>query len=134
MRNLSIFRSSFPLLALILLFGCASKRNETRILLFTDNVHQNIERSLQEASSSGGWEIKKVSHPDSLTVAFMQEFSAVVTTFSSLNRLDHRGVTSLKRYLESGAGGVVAVKDTLDLQPGWPWLAAWNVAETKSMI
>lgn len=32
----------------------------------------------------------------------------------------------MKRYLEAGGGGIVAVRDTLHSQNGWTWLSFWN--------
>lgn len=130
MRYLFNMKNSFPLLVTaILLVTCTSKRDETKILLLTDNSNRPLEEQMQEFAGKSGWIVEKVSHPDSLKEEFIQQFSSVVTSFSSLSHLDHRAVITIKRYLEAGGGGIVAIKDTIHSQREWRWLSAWNEIE-----
>jgi cytochrome c len=108
----------------ILLINCTGRRDETRILYFAGS--DQYESQLVNAAAPHGWVIEKVSGQQTLTEDFIQGFSGIVLTFSALNDLDHRSVVTLKRYLEAGGGGIVAIKDTLHAQDGWLWLEAWN--------
>ncbi|MEX1239135.1 MAG: PQQ-dependent sugar dehydrogenase [Cyclobacteriaceae bacterium] len=122
------------LLIWILLIACTSKRNEIKILLLADHDAVLLEEKLQELAATSGWRIETVSDPNAFNEDFLKEFSGVVTTFSGLGDLDDRSVTTLKRYLEAGGGGIVAVKDTTHSQNGWPWLAAWNNTQTGKQL
>ena len=134
MRYFSKLKNSCWLfLVPLFLFACSSRRADIKILLFTRDANHELEDRLREAGRSE-WIIEKVSDPNLLTDDFMQEFSSVVTTFSSLNHLDHRSVATLKRYFEAGGGGVVAIKDTLHSQQDWAWLVAWNHAEPDTQL
>lgn len=93
-----------------------------------------MEEALQEVAAKSGWEIESVSASESFIDDSLQRYSTVVLTFSDINRLDHRAITSLKRYLEAGGGGVVAVKDTLHSKQDWPWLASWNKIDGGSQV
>ena len=85
-----------------------------------------MEERIMTSAEGSGWTVERATDPDSLTEAYIQQFSAVVTTFSAIGHLDHRAVTNLKRYLEAGGGGIVAIKDTTHSQHEWPWLSSWN--------
>lgn len=129
MKNLSIKNSCFLLLVLPFLISCttkSTKRSETKILFFTDKDNPQVEEPLQNIAENSGWGIEKVTdlsyfHEDSL-----QQFSCIYTFFSTFSGLNHRAIIAVKRYLEAGGGGVVAVKDTVHTQREWPWLLAWH--------
>jgi cytochrome c len=103
-----------------------SKRAHTKILLYTDKPATLLEEPLQQVAAKSGWAITKVMGAAYFGEDSLQGISSIVIPFSALNRLDHRAIASLKRYLEAGGGGVVAIKDTVHTQPGWPWLQKWN--------
>lgn len=129
MKNLTLKYCSNLLLVLAFLINCTSKslqRTETKILYFTDKANPQVEESLRNITERSGWDMTKGAdlqyfHEDSL-----QQFSSIFITFSSLNQLNHRAINAMKRYLEAGGGGVVAVKDTVHTQHEWPWLRSWN--------
>jgi cytochrome c len=103
-----------------------SKRAHTKILLYTDKPATLLEEPLQQVAAKSGWAITKAMGAAYFGEDSLQGISSIVIPFSALNRLDHRAIASLKRYLEAGGGGVVAIKDTVYTQPGWPWLQKWN--------
>jgi cytochrome c len=109
----------------------AVKREQTRILLYTDKPATQLEESLQQAAAKAGWTITRAADMTSFGEDSLQGISSIILPFSALHTLDHRAVTSLKRYLEAGGGGVVAVKDTLHTLTGWPWLQAWNESQVS---
>lgn len=113
------------LLALII-FSCTSRRDETKILLLASHDDPRLEENLQDLAGSAGWSVEKIEDAGALNDDFVKQFSSIVTTYSTISELDHRSVTVLKRYLEAGGGGIVAVKDTLHSQNEWPWLSPWN--------
>jgi len=120
------------LLIWILLIACTPKRNETKILLLAE--HDNLEQQLQEVKGNQGWNIENASGRQIVNEDFIKQFSSVVVTFSSLSQLDDRSLTILKRYLEAGGGGIVAIKDSLHSKNEWPWLASWNTAEPGAQL
>lgn len=106
-----------------------AKRSETRTLVYADTSGLYIEEQLQHTTETSAESYIKAAdlayfHDDSL-----RQFSSLLLPFSALNRFDHRAITALKRYAEAG-GGMVAIKDTLLTQKGWPWLMAWNDLQT----
>lgn len=117
------------LLVTVLLSSCTPPRSETRILYFSSAEHSILEEQLREVAEEPGWQVLKVSDPASLSDDFLRQFSGLVLRFSDVDQLDHRAVTSLKRYMEAGGGGVVAVKDTLHSKQDWNWLVLWNNTE-----
>jgi cytochrome c len=122
MRSIGLF-----LLTLSFFTACTSQRSETRIV-FYDGEHapRAYEEKVRKAAEKEGWSVTKATDEGFFQDDSLQQFSSIFITFSALNKLDHKGLTALKRYLEAGGGGVVAVKDTLHTQSGWPWLEAWN--------
>lgn len=119
-------------LVTVLLSNCRTERNETKILYFSSQDNPSLEGRLEDIASASGWKVQRVSALESFADDSLQNYSTVVLTFSDINQLDHRAVTSLKRYLESGGGGIVAIKDTLHSKKEWPWLASWNELEVGS--
>jgi cytochrome c len=114
-------------LLILIMAGCtvSSERSETKILLFTDSVELNTGRDYLR---TGKYEGRTVTAGD---VSYIQEdslrmFSGIVIRFSDINKLNTRAVVVLKRYLEAGGGGIVAIRDTLLSRDEWPWLKAWN--------
>lgn len=103
-----------------------SKREQTKILLYTDKNIPSVEEQLQQVASKAGWTVIKSTDAAYLQDDSLKEISTMVLPFSAVQSLNHRATTSLKRYLEAGGGGVVAIKDTLHTQNGWPWLHKWN--------
>ncbi|MGV3502165.1 MAG: PQQ-dependent sugar dehydrogenase [Adhaeribacter sp.] len=106
--------------------GAASRRPAAYILLYSPETGAALEQSLQQATDKPGWRLTRASQPVYLLDDSLRQFSSIVIPFSVLNTLDHRALTGLKRYAEAGGGGLVAIKDTLLQQQGWPWLQAWN--------
>jgi cytochrome c len=118
------------LLLLVIFFSsCTSKRDETNILLLTGNASPALEAELAEVAGRSQWHLEKVDDLHLLSEDSIGRFSSIVTTFSALKQLDPRGVIKLKRYLEAGAGGIVAVKDSADAPAEWSWLSKWNKTE-----
>lgn len=113
------------LLLSLLLSACASKRDETKILLLTEAENHSLEEILRDVAAESGWTIESAPLAEPLNDDFIAPFSTVVTTYSAMDHFDHRSLTALKRYLEAG-GGVVAIKDTVHTLQDWPWLTAWN--------
>lgn len=134
MKHLINKRTGLWLLVTIILVNCTPKRDDTKILFLTGNAKGSIVEPLPQIPGQPAWQIKIVSDPRFLTDDNLQEFSSIVIAFSTLNDLDHQAVISLKRYLEAGGGGIVAIQDTLYTQYEWPWLAAWNNMETGDQV
>lgn len=99
------------------------KRPPTRILLYSDKPL--IEAQVPETAAKADWQVTKAVDKNYFVEDSLRNFSSLLLPFSSLHTLDHKNITALKRYLEAG-GGVVAIKDTVQIPIGWPWLSAWN--------
>lgn len=134
MKQFINVKTAFWLLMVMLLTACTPKRSDTKVLYFTGNGNAALEEELRQVAGQPGWQIEKVANTHSMTEDHIQQFSSIVLTFSSLNDLDHRAVVTLKRYLEAGGGGIVAIKDTVHVQHEWPWLAAWNNIEAGAQL
>lgn len=126
MRYLISGRPCVLLAITILLANCAPKRSETSLLYFAANDTTGLGERLAEVASQENWKTESLGNPKTLTDDYLQQFSAIVITYSAMNELDHRALTALKRYLEAGGGGIVAVKDTVHRQHDWAWLSSWN--------
>lgn len=107
----------------IILLGCNDTREKKTILNYTDYSKTNLLRQIdvQPERVLNIVKIKSFPSEDSL-----REYSCLVTAFSILNQMDFRSLNTLKRYLEAGGGGVVAIKDTALTRDGWLWLQQWN--------
>jgi cytochrome c len=106
--------------------GLASRRPATKILFYSPRAGSELEEQLQQVAGKAGWRITRASQASYFQEDSLREYSGIITAFSALGSLDHRAITSLKRYAEAGGGGVVAIRDTVHAQKGWPWLQAWN--------
>ncbi|GEO02511.1 hypothetical protein AAE02nite_01750 [Adhaeribacter aerolatus] len=97
-------------------------------MLYNIPANPGLESQLSELAAKARWQLTKANEANSLQDDSLAQYSTLVIPFSAINGLNHKGITSLKRYLEAG-GGVVALKDTTLAQSGWPWLATWNNLE-----
>ncbi|PSR52756.1 PKD domain-containing protein [Adhaeribacter arboris] len=73
--------------------------------------------------TSTNWQIVKAADKSYLVEDSLKKFPRLLTSTSALSQMDHRQITSLKRFLEAG-GGVVALKDSSDEVTTRPWLNA----------
>jgi cytochrome c len=108
----------------VMLLSCAKKREQRIVLDYTGN--KGLQEVLAQAAEKNSWQVVQGNSKGFWEEDFLQQHSAVVITFSGLNHLGYRDLNALKRFLEAGGGGVVAVKDTVLTQQGWPWLQQWN--------
>ena len=135
--------SYFSFLLLVLFTAClpdttqdtfTSRGEDVRILFLNDKANIQWEEQLMQGTLKGDWKVTKATDNYQFTEDSLGSISAILTSFSALNKLDHRAINSLKRYLEAGGGGVVAIKDTLNAQTGWPWLSNWNNRKTDQEL
>ncbi|WP_345156742.1 PQQ-dependent sugar dehydrogenase [Pontibacter saemangeumensis] len=103
-----------------------SRRPATTVLLYTGSTDSTLEELLTGTAENNGWRFNRAAAQHYFREDSLERYSSILVTFSALNTTDHRAITALKRYLEAGGGGVVAIKDTVLTQKGWPWLMAWN--------
>lgn len=111
---------------MVLLFACTSKRPVTRILCYTTNRESGWVKQLQETAAKEGWQVVLTADRHLFQEDSLREFSAVCLPFSLTDSLDFRNVPALKRYAESGGGGILAVKDREQQRKDWPWLHEWQ--------
>lgn len=78
------------------------------------------------------WHIERAKNNFVFTDSLIERTSAFIFPFSVLNKLNYRQLNFLKRYMEAGAGGVVAIKDTLLHQPDCVWMMNWNNKKTNA--
>ncbi|CAL1519530.1 PQQ-dependent sugar dehydrogenase [Chitinophaga sp. MM2321] len=113
------------LISLALLCACAGKRSVTRILCYTKDAESAWVKQLQETGKERGWEIVLTGDNQYFQEDSLKSFSAVCLPFSLTDSLSYRNIPALKRYAESGGGGILAIKDGDHHQQGWPWLKEW---------
>lgn len=113
------------LLLLAGLFACTGKRTATRILCFATNHESAWVKQLQATAAKEGWQLVLTSDTHLFREDSLATFSAVCLPFSLTDSLNFRTVPALKRYAESGGGGILAVKDTSYQRKDWPWLHEW---------
>src|SRR5690606_1461972 len=88
----------------------------------------------KELNANKDWGITRSNSPSVLSEDSLEQISAVLISVSELNKLNHRSVPQLKRYLEAGGGGIVAIRDTVLAGKGWPWLEPWLGKEDGGMF
>lgn len=122
------------LICCFFILGCKSTRKQSTILYFS--VHDESERSekVKKLISKQGWHFKVTADPSSLWDDSLNSISAIVMHISDINNLDHRAIPQLKRYLEAGGGGIIAINDTLLEDKGWPWLQSWLEKDEGAMF
>lgn len=110
------------LFLLPLLAACSAKRSATRILCYTKDPGSAWVKNLDDVGKKEGWQITLTDNRIYFQEDSLKEFSAVCMPVSLADSLDYRNAPALKRYLEAGGGGIVAVKDTTVSVRDWPWL------------
>ncbi|WP_448104505.1 PQQ-dependent sugar dehydrogenase [Pedobacter panaciterrae] len=110
------------LFAAFVIASCSQTREVTNILYFSKNINDKYVAQLKESGKKNGWDILVTSDASYLSEDSLKRFKSVAVSFSTLNGLDHQSLPEIKRYLESGGGGVVAIRDTTLETKGWPWL------------
>jgi cytochrome c len=108
--------------AVFLLTACSKTREVASVLYFTKKAGDNHVQQLMEAGKKNGWKVIVTSDPIYFSEDSLKKFNTVALSFSALNLLDYKSLPELKRYVESGGGGVVAIRDTTLQAGGWPWL------------
>ncbi|NLU92097.1 PQQ-dependent sugar dehydrogenase [Chitinophaga sp. Ak27] len=127
-------RKLCPLLLLVLLFACTSRRSTTRILCYATLRDSGWVKQIQAAAAKEGWQLVLTGDRHLFQEDSLREFSAVCLPFSLSDSLDFRQVPALKRYAESGGGGILAVKDTTALRKDWPWIKEWTSLPTGKAL
>jgi len=117
------------LAAVFLLAACSKTREVASVLYFTKKAGDNHVQQLKDAGKKNGWKVLVTSDPLYFSEDSLKKFNTVALSFSALNELDYKSLPELKRYVESGGGGVVAIRDTTLQAGGWPWLK--TLAEKK---
>ncbi|MDQ3291810.1 MAG: PQQ-dependent sugar dehydrogenase [Bacteroidota bacterium] len=116
----------------ILITSCTGRKNITgktnqsshsRILVLCNN--SLLEEQLQKTETSAKWIIAELPVKNYVVEDSLKNYHLLLLPFSTLHQLDHRNLTTLKRFMEAG-GGVIAFKDTASVPFGWPWLADWQ--------
>lgn len=123
------------LFAAFVIASCSQTREVTNILYFSKNINDKHVAQLKQSGKENGWNIWVTNDASYLSEDSLKQFKSVAVSFSTLNDLDHRSLPELKRYLESGGGGLVAISDTTLQARGWPLLqslAAQKSAEELS--
>lgn len=125
---LSDMKSGFIyLLFMVALFTqCTPRRSETKILYYTDKAEIPVQDHLGQIIQASGMKMVMPVEFGLLQEDSLKQISSIITTFSALSQMGHRDLTIIKRYLEAGGGGIVAIKDTPMEKRGWPWLISWN--------
>src|SRR5690554_5580608 len=116
---------------IVLLLGCAiigcKQRREKTNILYSDRIPgESVFRNLIERPEDREWYFTKIEDNASFSEESHNNISAVVLGIGDINNLNYRTAPQLKRYLESGGGGIVIVRDTIFNNPGFPWLDAWS--------
>src|SRR5690606_37516099 len=121
------------LLSLVVISGKPT-RKQTNILYFSTQSEDQSTVIKEAVAANNGWNFTQTVDPQIFSEGSLREISAVVVRISDINQLDHRAFPRLKRYLEAGGGGIVAIRDTLLAEKGWPWLSSWFAKEDGSMF
>ncbi|MET3113213.1 cytochrome c [Pedobacter sp. CG_S7] len=112
--------------------SCKPSRNKVSILYFSTQNEQS--GNLKKFSASKGWKNINSEDPSVFAADSLKNISAIVLNVSDINKLDHRELPKLKRYLEAGGGGIIAIRDTLLAEKGWPWLQSWFEREDGALF
>lgn len=110
------------LAAVFLIAACSKTREVANVLYFTKNTADNHVAQLMEAGKKNGWKVLVSNDPSYFSEDSLKKFNTVALSFSALNELDYKSLPELKRYVESGGGGLIAIRDTTLQYGGWPWL------------
>ncbi|WP_205941065.1 PQQ-dependent sugar dehydrogenase [Albibacterium indicum] len=121
----------FLLLSLIIV-SCKPSRKQVNVLYFSTQTESGSLNDIRSVTE--GWNIISSSDPVIFSEDSITDISAIVLRVSDLNQLDHRAIPRLKRYLEAGGGGIIALRDTALVDKGWPWLKNWMAQENGAMI
>ncbi|MEJ5963586.1 PQQ-dependent sugar dehydrogenase [Pedobacter immunditicola] len=109
----------------LFMISCSPTRKQTHVLYFSSQPENGAPKGLKDftTQNKGTYTYSRdfsVFSEDSL-----KGISAILIKVSDVNKLDHRAIPQLKRYLEAGGGGIIAIRDTTLSNRGWPWLQSW---------
>jgi len=121
------------LLFSLLVVSCKPARKEINVLYFSNQIEAEL-KEIKKNADNKNWNLIQTSDPLSFSEDSIKSISAIVLKISDINKLDHRAVPRLKRYLEAGGGGIIAIRDTLLEEKGWPWLTSWVENEDGAMF
>lgn len=115
------------LYCLLLTIGCQPKRDNVHVVYFAGDGSKSALQNVLENETE--WNVRRSSNSSMLRDDSLTHISALVIPVSELNQLDHRAIPALKRYIEAGGGGILALRDTAFVDRGWPWLKSWLAQE-----
>lgn len=122
------------LLFCVFIFSCTPSRKQVQILHFSSQSDKTLAEDIQTSISSKNWSLVQSDDPLLFTEDSLENISTILLLVSELNKLDHYAIPRLKRYLEAGGGGIVAIRDTILSNHGWPWLQRWLEQDSTTMF
>ncbi|QMU28644.1 PQQ-dependent sugar dehydrogenase [Adhaeribacter radiodurans] len=102
----------------IFLVACSTRTNTSsttasqvhpRMLIYGDI--SDIGESLEKTNTKANWQITKALNSSYLVDDSLKNFQRLVLSSFSLSQLNHRQITSLRRFMEAG-GGILALTDS----------------------
>jgi cytochrome c len=111
--------------AILLLFSCTDKRPVKKILCYAINQEDTWVKELKKSAARQGLQLVITGNRQIFQEDSLRKFSTICLPFSLTDSLNYRNIPAMKRYAESGGGGILAVKDTPHQRKDWPWLHEW---------
>ena len=109
----------------LFVISCNSSRKQVNILYFSSSEENAAPEGLKDFVTQKNGTFTSSRDFSVLAEDSLKGISAILIKVSDINKLDQRAIPQLKRYLEAGGGGIVAVRDTTLSIKGWPWLQSW---------
>lgn len=117
----------YSLMAIMILgFGCESKRDEVRLLVFSKTAgyrHQSIDAgklAIIDLAKEKGWAVDTTEDADVFEESNLAQYSAVIFLSTTQDVLDIAQQRDFERYIQSG-GGYVGIHAASDTEYDWPW-------------
>ena len=118
----------------LLMVSCNSARKQVNVLYFSSQQESGELKGLKDFATQNKGTYTYAKDFSVFSEDSLKNVSAIVIKVSDLNKLDHRAIPELKRYLEAGGGGIIAIRDTTLSDKGWPWLASWLEKQDGSQL
>lgn len=109
----------------LFMISCNPTRKQINVLYFSSQQENGAPKGLKDFTTQNKGTFTSSRDFSVFSEDSLKGISAVLIKISDINKLDHRAIPQLKRYLEAGGGGIIAIRDTTLDDKGWPWLQLW---------
>jgi cytochrome c len=126
MKSQVIRKALKLLLVMVIVSGCSSKKQETRILVFSKTTvfrHESIPSGIEAIKKMGeahGIVVDTTENADRFNEENLRRYDAVIFLSTTGDILNQQQQNDFERFIQAG-GGYVGIHAASDTEYDWPW-------------